>query len=220
MAIWPASFPQPRIDGYRVAPDDGVLRTDMESGAPRARRVATLVGAEIDVVYVFPTDLLFDLQSWWVGVAQLGAAEIDMDLPFGGGWQAVRARFAQPYESRPLNTREWEVSARIKVAELPALPADLAGLYFDIGEAALAGMELSLHTLVHVTLPLYLYLDSATPQPDAGLQTEAGFWLLLEDGGYLLQEAANQPFDQAMLLENGSDALELESGDLLLLEAA
>lgn len=220
MAIWPAHFPKPRIDGYRVAPNDGVLRTDMESGAPRARRTATQVGAEVDVTYLFTTDLLFELQSWWGGVAQLGAATIDMDLPFGGGWQAVRARFAQPYESRALNPREWEVSARLAVDALPALQDDVAQLYFEVGEPALTGMSLALHELVHVTLPLLLYLDGATPQPDAGLQLENDFWLLLEDGGYVLLEAANQPFDQAILLENGTDALELESGDLLLLEAA
>ena len=37
MAVWPNSLPAPLLAGYSVKPANNVLRTDMESGAARAR---------------------------------------------------------------------------------------------------------------------------------------------------------------------------------------
>ena len=54
--VWPDKIPLPTVDGYQISPSEGVIRTDMESGAARARRaVRRRSGRAVALLITVPT---------------------------------------------------------------------------------------------------------------------------------------------------------------------
>lgn len=118
MATWPATLPAPLLDGYGVNPAEQVVRSDMESGAPRARRRSTARNDHVPVNWRM-TDAQFAIfRAWFDDDAEAagGAAWFSISLPIGnGGFSTVEARFAAIYKSSALPGLNWQVNATLQV---------------------------------------------------------------------------------------------------------
>lgn len=120
MAAWPTSLPQPIADGYRLAPEDPVIRTDMEVGAPRARRRTSARNDRVEVKWLF-TDAQFVIFRDWFDDAAAGAsggaAWFNVRLKIGtGGMADVEARFAGIWKSADHYAPDiWVVTATLEI---------------------------------------------------------------------------------------------------------
>lgn len=124
MPAWPSTLPQATLPGHELAPDDSVIRTDMEAGRARARRRYTRAPTRTTVRWVFATRQQFHVfESWWVLEIDHGASGFTLSLPNGAGMSTVTARFVEPYKARPLGGSAWEVTGTLEVEQYPILTA-------------------------------------------------------------------------------------------------
>lgn len=120
-ADWPATLPKPNPRGYSIAPKDQTLRTDMEVGSPKARRVTTSRYDKIQVIWEM-TDVEHAIfREWYYGStsgASGGASWFTTSLPMGtGGFSTVEARFTGPYKSEYMEGFYWAVSGELEVRD-------------------------------------------------------------------------------------------------------
>lgn len=97
MATWPATLPAPSVaGGYKYKPQPSVLRTDMEIGAPRVRRITTANLGRINLSWVLT---LAEKETFWAAynsasIANAGASWFTLSLRVdGAGFETVEARF-------------------------------------------------------------------------------------------------------------------------------
>lgn len=119
MATWPTTLPQPIADGYMLAPEDPGIRTDMEVGAPRARRRTHARNDRVDLRWLFTDAQFATFRSWFdddTGAGG-GAAWFDVRLRIGSGGMAdVEARFAGVWKSADHIAPDlWVVTATLEI---------------------------------------------------------------------------------------------------------
>jgi hypothetical protein len=87
MASYPTTLPQPTASGYSVKPVDQTLRTDLEKGAARVRRITAARLDKISFTLIFSTNQLQTFRSWFDSAngAAGGAAWFSMSLSLGNG---------------------------------------------------------------------------------------------------------------------------------------
>lgn len=115
MATWPSALPAPTMAAYTLAPVDPVIRTDMEFGAPRARRRTAARQDTISVAWS-----LSDVEmSYFRDFVDLdidgGAAWFNITLLDGyGGLNAVEARFKSIFNAG-LEVDRWRVTGALEI---------------------------------------------------------------------------------------------------------
>lgn len=118
MASWPATLPVPLQPGYELDPVPASLRTDMESGSARSRRVTKARNDGVAVTWKF-TDAQMDIfRTWFDNDAEAagGSAWFSVSLPIGNtGFTAQEARFIGGYKMAALPGLNWSVGARLEV---------------------------------------------------------------------------------------------------------
>lgn len=118
--------PIPLVEGYALNPVDPVIRSEMESGPPRARRTSYARNDKINVSWLM-TDATFAAFRVWFDSdegAGGGAAWFSMALPIGEyGFRTVDARFASIWQSAPSGTLRWKVTAQLELRYSPVLTA-------------------------------------------------------------------------------------------------
>ena len=84
-----------------------VLRSEMERGLPKQRRVAADSLVTMSVTAIFKNAQLADaFETWFYGDAQAGAAFFDWVHPFTGATVQARVVGGDIGQLRPLGTRE------------------------------------------------------------------------------------------------------------------
>ena len=111
--------PVPLVEGYQLNPVDPTIRTDMESGPPRARRTSYARNDKINVSWLM-TDATFAAFRVWFDSdegAGGGAAWFRTALTTGDGGvnQTAEARFASIWQATPTATLRWKVTATLEV---------------------------------------------------------------------------------------------------------
>jgi hypothetical protein len=121
MASWPASLPNPIIDSYQLSPSDAPLRTEMEFGAARARRLTFARNDRVNAAWKF-TDAQMDIfRTWFDDAAEAagGSAWFTISLPVGNtGLTSQEARFVGLYKASLLPGLNWSVSAELEVRDV------------------------------------------------------------------------------------------------------
>lgn len=118
MPAWPATLPKPLAAGYSLTPQDNVIRTDMDKGAPRSRRTSF---AEQDLVNmaVLLTDAQYTIFRDWfkdVDEANGGASWFDIALGVGeGGLTTKEAKFTRPFTSNHAGNLRWNITMELMV---------------------------------------------------------------------------------------------------------
>ena len=118
MATWPATLPAPLLPGYQLAPIDPVSRTDMESGAPRARRRTYARNDRLQVSWIFNDTQMAAFRTWFESDAEAagGAAWFYVKLRIGKtGATTEEARFTGPWQASLAGYNVWHVTAPIEV---------------------------------------------------------------------------------------------------------
>jgi len=120
MANWPTTLPAPRPN-YALAPVDQTVRTDMESGAARARRRTSARSDKATVHWRMTDAQLAIFRAWFddasTGIAG-GAGWFDVTLPIGtGGKVAVTARFIGPFTADFSDLSVWDVSGELEIRQ-------------------------------------------------------------------------------------------------------
>lgn len=150
---FPVSLPSPTRAGYGIAPVPRVRRTAFELGNLRARRQSAAAPWRVDVRWRFTTAQQAVFDAWFTNDIAHGADEFYIDLANGLGMGTVTARFAAAPAITLRGPQTWDVSATLRVGELPVMAADYleAASTYNPNDIV-AGAPL-LHTLIHTTLP-------------------------------------------------------------------
>lgn len=123
MAAWPGTLPKPDMNQYQIESADPLLRTEMDSGPARVRRVFTSVPEFVDVKFKFSLAELGIFEKFWKETLFHGADWFDIDLANGAGENTVQARFtAPPKRSTLARENYWTVTARLEVRNFPVVP--------------------------------------------------------------------------------------------------
>jgi hypothetical protein len=64
MEVYPDQYPCPRLSPYSYVVDMGVLRTPMDGGYSRQRRLYDVMPHALALEFVLPVSLLFSWQTW------------------------------------------------------------------------------------------------------------------------------------------------------------
>ena len=116
MAAWPTTLPDPLASGYQVAPVDPVIRTDMESGAGRARRRTLARNDRVTLGWTFSDAQMATFRTWLDADAAGGANWFTVRLLLGtGGATTVDARFTKVPQFAFNGNKVWSVSAEVEV---------------------------------------------------------------------------------------------------------
>ena len=127
----------PTISGYGIEPQEGVARTDMDSGPARHRRRWTRTPTNFPVVWKFTRYQLAIFEGWYYNDAAEGAAFFNIPLLSGLGLVTHEARFRGPYKSSPwngsadANAEWWRISATLEIRDRPVLDAGATAIVID-----------------------------------------------------------------------------------------
>tara|TARA_Y100000590_G_C15742063_1_gene1020609 strand:- start:5491 stop:5973 length:483 start_codon:yes stop_codon:yes gene_type:complete len=118
-------LPGPLKDSYSIKPKSGVIKSQMQSGIARHRRISTAYPSVINLKWSFTHSEFAVFQSWVFYDAKNGAEWFDITLLAGLGMVIHKARFTDNesvYEAvlNPI-TNKWDVSAAVEVQYQPML---------------------------------------------------------------------------------------------------
>lgn len=122
MATWPNTLPNPSQDGYTLKPETQTIRTDMEVGPARVRRITTVRNDTVNLSW-FMTNAQFDTFRTWFEDSATGLSGgvgwfTGMPLKVGGGIQTtLECRFnGGTYEASIVpGDMAWTVSGMLEV---------------------------------------------------------------------------------------------------------
>lgn len=117
MAAWPGTLPAPEV-GIELAQREQTLRTDMEVGNARQRRITRQRVDTLGVSWKFTDAQMDTFRAWFDDAAQAngGAAWFTITLPMGnGGTESVSARFVGAWKATVLPGLNWQVTAQLEV---------------------------------------------------------------------------------------------------------
>jgi hypothetical protein len=121
MATWPDTLPAPNLAGYQVAPSDQSIRTEMEFGAARSRRLTYARHDRVRASWVF-TDAQMDIfRTWFENDAEAagGSAWFVINLRIGNtGSTSQEARFVGSFQASLQKASVWTVAAELEVRDV------------------------------------------------------------------------------------------------------
>ncbi|WP_028319348.1 hypothetical protein [Desulfobulbus elongatus] len=120
MATWPSILPAPRMSGYRLAPIDPAIRTQMEGANTRVRRRSRVRTDRVTCTLRLTDDQLFYFRQFFDDPtgANGGAAWFGIDLITGSdlaGIVTVEAVFASMWEAEYAGHNKWLVTMPLEV---------------------------------------------------------------------------------------------------------
>lgn len=125
MATWPTELPLPLADGYQLDPVDPVMRTAMEVGYSRARRITRARNDRVSVRWLFTAAQFAAFRTWYDGEANGGASWFIGMLTLGeNGVQSYDCKFVQMWQAALVSRAHWTVSATLEIrgAATPTQP--------------------------------------------------------------------------------------------------
>jgi hypothetical protein len=118
-------LPLPLKDSYTIKPKSGVIKSQMESGFAKHRRITTASPTLITLKWSFTYSEFATFQAWVMYDAKNGAEWFDITLLAGLGMVIHKARFtdSEGVYTASLNTstNKWDVSANVEVQYQPVL---------------------------------------------------------------------------------------------------
>lgn len=130
MPSFPSQLPLALQAGYGLQHQSPFVRTEMQSGRARQRRMFTSVPSVVSVSWIFETDGEARLFEGWFR-DDLGAKDgenwFDMPLQTPLGTYHYDCRFTEMYRGPTLVGGDmWQISASLEIRERPIVPADWA----------------------------------------------------------------------------------------------
>ncbi len=151
LPIWPDTLPMSRIEGYGVAPQPNVLRTDIESGAARVRLRSTATLYRVRVQWRLSQEAFAVFDAWWAHVLKQGVLWFAMPLVGGLGVQTVQSRFLGSWDTELLPGNKWQVKAQLEIQNFPQLTFEEVQVAAALGPDAIALGD-RLHALLNESI--------------------------------------------------------------------
>ena len=117
MATWPTTLPYAMRSGYELSPLDQTLRTDMESGPARVRRLTKARNDKITVTWMMTATQLAAFRIWFESDSDCagGQAWFDMNVNTDGIVESKVCRFVGPWKASLIDSVSWSVAAQIEI---------------------------------------------------------------------------------------------------------
>jgi len=114
MPAWPTSLPDyPLIQGYQESRQSGVVRTQMDTGPPKARRRFDATITEFQIKLRLTTSQISTLESFFEVDLDYGALRFDWTHPRTDN--AVQFRFTGTYQVSVMANDLFEVTATLEL---------------------------------------------------------------------------------------------------------
>lgn len=122
MASWPGGLPAINVANYLLTPKSQVIRSEMESGAPRVRRFSTARNDTIQCGCVMTRAQFYTFRTWFDDTIAGGADWFSIALQAGqnaGGAATTTetARFAGPWQAAAIDPNYLRVSFELEVRD-------------------------------------------------------------------------------------------------------
>lgn len=122
MIQYPEGLPLPLREGYGFTPRSATLRTDMQSGRARKRRVYASVPTVTPIRWLLDSVQAQQFEAWYEDALGGGVEWFEMSLKTPQGLHLYKARFVDAYSGPGLvGVDHWEFSAEIELWEKPVL---------------------------------------------------------------------------------------------------
>lgn len=121
MATWPTTLPAQVKTGYSLKPVDQTIRTEMEVGPRKTRRVSTARNDSITLSWFMSDAQFLAFRAWFddgeTGIAGGAGWFTGLPLDVGSGIQTtLECRFTGIYEAALVpGAQAWKVSGNIEV---------------------------------------------------------------------------------------------------------
>ena len=119
---WPADLPDPEVSSWALEPAPLTIRSEMEAGPARVRRISQQRNDTIAASWVFSRAQFGQFRAWFILQAQHGAAWFNVDLFAGrsgadlGKCQVTEeARFIGQWKASALSNQYIRVTAELEV---------------------------------------------------------------------------------------------------------
>lgn len=141
LAAWPGFFPLPKLATYQTSNDNAVLRSQMEGGPARQRRVFTQVPAQYRATFIFDNVSYTAFRGFWKFTLNEGADFFEIQLDLDIGLTTESARFIQPYTARKISNSHWSVDGILEVEDPTIVSEELLELIIELGETAVEDLQ-------------------------------------------------------------------------------
>jgi hypothetical protein len=115
---WPSTLPNPQY-GIQIDPVDQTVRTEMEVGNARVRRLSMQQVDIVNVSWDFTDAQMNAFRIWFMDLysgAAGGAAWFEAPLPIGTlGVDTATVRFVGPWKAQMADGMVWRVTASLEV---------------------------------------------------------------------------------------------------------
>jgi hypothetical protein len=93
MATWPSTLPAPLLSGYGLEPLKQTIRTDMEVGFSRVRRISKAQFDTVDTSVLLNKAQMAIFRAWFYNDSEAagGASFFDMRVDIGTGTAVVKS---------------------------------------------------------------------------------------------------------------------------------
>ena len=118
MKVWP---PIPLMSGYGIQPGKAILRTEMESGTARQRRLSNSVPTRVPGRWTLNQAGFKAFEAWFRHTLKDGTAWYSQQLVNGSGSVTVDARFPEPYRAEMVSAGVWQITAELEVRNFPVM---------------------------------------------------------------------------------------------------
>ena len=119
---WPVLLPKPLLSSYAVKKDKALLKSKMQSGYIRARRIPKNPTSTHKVKFLFTTEQLGIFERWVEDAANHGANAFYIDISFPAGLKKVEARLLDDsLDFKPRGNKLWEISTSIEIKNTPVI---------------------------------------------------------------------------------------------------
>ena len=117
MAAWPSTLSQPLLAGYSNEPATAFVRTNMEAGFARQRKMFSAVPYKFPAQWKFTQAQMVIFKDFYQNTINSGTDFFTMTIDIGDGLATYDVRFVEGYKADGSNGVGWFVSGQLEVLE-------------------------------------------------------------------------------------------------------
>ena len=133
MAKIPSMIPACAVDGYKISPQNATVRTEMETGPARQRRLSASMPTQLSVKWILSRFEFKVFEAWFKHVIFDGTSWFVMPVDNGMGLTETDCRFIGAYSVELASKGIYNVSATLEVRTMPILTLEEINAVLEAG---------------------------------------------------------------------------------------
>lgn len=117
LAIFPTQLPRPELQGYGFKPQSTFMRTSVQSGRARSRRVFENAPERTTITWVFNSRELMLFELWYRHAINDGSKPFMCNLKTPLGMRDVEVSVVDIYTKDAISARDWSVRMECEIKE-------------------------------------------------------------------------------------------------------